>query len=120
MIEEYQFGYITIGGKCFDFDIEITSTGKTKKWQREKPHLIDIEDVQEAVRQKPEILVIGTGAYGLCKITSQCQKFIIEQNIKLIIDNTKEAVKAFNTLLKYQSKENFKFPKIIGLFHLTC
>lgn len=113
MIENYQFGLITIGGKEFRFDVELRFTEEVLKWWREEGHKIDVNDVKRAVKEKPEIIVLGTGAYGVCEVTKECENFIKENGIRLIVQETGEAVKTFNNLLK-------KGHKVIGLFHLTC
>ena len=64
------------------------------------------------LKKEPEIIVIGTGAYGVAKVTEKAQEEIMERGIKLIIDQTKEAIRSFNFL--------FSKKKVIGLFHLTC
>lgn len=114
-IDEYHFGSITIDGKTYDYDVEVRWTGEVLKWWRKEGHVLDLEDVKRAVEENPETIILGTGAYGLCEVTENCQNFIKEKGIKLIIDKTEEAVKTFNAILE-EKKQN----KVIGLFHLTC
>lgn len=119
MIEKYSFGLIKINGKEYNFDVEVRWNGEVLKWWRKEGHKIDIEDVKRAIEQNPEIIILGTGAYGMCEVTQECKDFIEEKGIKLIIDNTEEAVKSFNIILEKLKKEIEK-TKAIGLFHLTC
>lgn len=120
MIEEYKFGSITVDGKIYNFDVEVRWTGAVLKWWRKEGHTIDIEDVERAVEQKPDTIILGTGAYGVCQVTDDCKKFIEEKGIKLIIDKTEEAVKTFNIILEESKEEEGKQNQVIGLFHLTC
>lgn len=120
MIEEYHFGSITINGKNYDHDVEVRWNGEVLEWWRKEGHVFDLEDVKRAVEQNPETIILGTGAYGICQVTKECQDFIKEKGIKLIIDNTEEAVKTFNIILKSSKGEEGKQEKVIGLFHLTC
>ena len=130
MIEEYRFGSITIDGKNYSDDVEVRWTPKGKptgqagevlEWWRKESHLFDLEDIQRALEQKPEILVFGTGAYGVAKLSNRAKKEIERKGIQLIIDKTGEAVKIFNTIIKKESKqEKEKQKRVIGLFHLTC
>ena len=113
MIEKYKFGSIKINGKIYDFDVEVYWTGEVLKWWREKGHIFDVNDVKRAVKKNPDVIVFGTGFYGICEVTKECKNYIEERVIELIIDKTENAVKAFNDLLK-ESK------KVVGLFHLTC
>ena len=113
MIENYSFGSIIIGGQRYDYDVEIRWTGEVLKWWRGESHFIDIEDIERAIKQKPEVIIIGTGESGVAKVGEDVQNKIQELGINLIIDVTGEAVKVFNVL---QEKDK----KAIGLFHLTC
>jgi hypothetical protein len=120
MIEEYKFGSITIDGKIYNHDVEVRWTGEVLKWRREEGHVFNVEDVKRAVEQNPDTIILGTGTYGVCKVTEQCQNYIKERGIELIIDKTEEAVKTFNIILEESKEEEGKQRKVIGLFHLTC
>ena len=120
MIEEYQFGSITIDGKTYDHDVEVRWTSEILKWWREESHVIDVEDVKRAVEQNPETIVIGTGESGIARVTEEAKKFIQEKGIKLVIDKTEEATKTFNVINEESALEEGKQNKVIGLFHLTC
>lgn len=118
MIEEYSFGSITIKGKNYDFDVEVLWTGEVLKWWRKESHLIDVGDVEKAVKLNPDTIVIGIGKSGVAQITEEAKKFIGEKGIELVIDKTEEAVKTFNVILN--ESEEGEQNKVIGLFHLTC
>jgi len=120
MIDEYKFGSIIIDGKTYDYDLELRWTGEVLKWWRKKGHKIDVEDIKRALGQNPDTIILGTGAYGICKTTEDCQNFIKEKGIKLIIDKTEEAVKTFNVILQESKEEEGEQNRVIGLFHLTC
>ena len=132
MIEEYRFGLIKVSGETYTHDVEVrwfpeSSSGSDSAgfglevlpWWRKESHLIDSIDIQRALTQKPDILIIGTGMYGMAKITGKAQEEIRIRGVKLIIDKTEEAVKAFN-VIKAKIEEEGEKKKIIGLFHLTC
>jgi len=120
MIEEYHFGSITIDGKTYKHDVEVRWTGEVLKWWRKESHLIDVEDVERAVAQNPDTIVIGTGEMGIAEVTQKCQNFIRQKEIELIIDKTEEAIKTYNIILEESKKEEGRQRKVIGLFHLTC
>ena len=120
MIEEYSFGSITIKGKNYDFDVEVLWTGEVLKWWRKESHLIDVGDVEKAVKLNPNTIVIGTGESGVAQITGEAKKSIVEKGIKLVIDKTEEAVKTFNVICDDSEEEEGEQNKVVGLFHLTC
>ena len=120
MIKEYHFGSITINGKAYNHDVEVRWTGEVLKWQIRIKHEINIKEIERAVEQKPDTIVIGNGAAGLAEVTKACQEFIQGLGIKLIIDKTGEAVKTFNVINEESKEEEGKQNMVIGLFHLTC
>jgi len=120
MIEEYKFGSIIIDGKAHNQDVEVRWTDEVLSWQRQESHVIDIGDVERAVGQNPDTIVLGTGESGMAGVTEKCQRFIKEKGIELIIDKTAEAVRTFNVICEKSLEEEGKQRKVIGLFHLTC
>lgn len=119
-IQEYHFGSITIDGKTYNRDVEVRWTGEVLPWQRTTSHIVDVEDVEMALSQNPEVIIIGTGEAGVAQVTEQAQKAIGGKGIKLIIDKTAEAVRSFNIINKESERKDGKKTKAIALFHLTC
>ncbi len=113
MIESYKFGEIKISGKNYNFDVEVRWTGEILSWWRKEGHTVFVEDLERALKENPEIIVIGTGAYGVCEVTKDCENFLKEKGIEVIVEPTEKAIEKFNNFLK-ESK------RVIGLFHLTC
>ena len=120
MINEYRFGSIIIDGKTYNRDVEVRWTGEVLDWWRQESHVIDIEDIERAIEESPETIVIGTGEAGIAKVAEKAQDFIKERGIELIIDKTEEAVKTFNIIKEDSEEEEGRQIKVIGLFHLTC
>lgn len=120
MIEEYKFGFIKIDGKEYDFDVEVRWTGEVLRWQRKESHIFDLEDIQRAIEQNPEVIVFGTGEMGVARLTEKARKFLEEKGIEVIVDKTGEAVKTFNIILNESIEEEGRQKRAIGLFHLTC
>lgn len=120
MIEDYQFGSITVNGEIYTHDIEVFWTDEVFDWWRKESHIIDVEDVIEAVEQNPETIVIGTGQSGMAKVTEGAKKFIEGRGIKLVVDPTEQAARTFNIRKEESQEEEGKPEKVIGLFHLTC
>lgn len=120
MIEEYHFGSISIDGKIYNHDIEVRWTDEILPWQREESHVIDIEDVERAVAENPEVIVIGTGESGMAKVTKEAVDFIKSRGIELIIDPTEQAAKTLNIRKEESEEEEGEQERVIGLLHLTC
>ncbi|MCK4553686.1 hypothetical protein KAU19_01855 [Candidatus Parcubacteria bacterium] len=115
MINDYSFGKIIINDKKYNKDIEVRWNGKVLDWWRDNGHVFALVDLKRALEQKPEVVILGTGAYGAAQVSEDVKKELEARRIKLIIEKTGEAVKIFNKAIQ-QEKEK----RIIGLFHLTC
>lgn len=111
-IEDYDFGWIKIDGKIYENDLIIFPDRIFTNWWREEGHYLKESDIFEVFLEKPEVLIIGTGADGVMKVDEGIIKKAKELNIKLVIENTYIAIKKFNELSKTK--------KTIGAFHLTC
>ena len=112
MIDSYNFGSIVIDGKKYRSDIVIFPDRVNSKWWRKSGHLLLEEDIQEIIEYKPQILVIGIGAYGLMKVDEKTKNKLKSLGIDCIIKKTSEAVKEYN---KISGKK-----KVVCALHLTC
>ncbi len=115
MINSYNFGVMVIDGKRYTSDLIVLPERVIDGWWRREGHKIYTEDLKEVLDCKPppEILVIGTGYFGLVKVTPEVEKSLKAHGIKLIIQPTAEAYKTFNRLLSSGKR-------VAGAFHLTC
>jgi hypothetical protein len=112
-IEKYRFGSITIEGKEYTKDVIILSDKVFSPWWREEGHSLSLKDLKEAIDERPQLLIIGTGAYGVMNIPKETLMSLKEKNIETISAKTGEAVKIYNE--KLQENKN-----IVACLHLTC
>jgi hypothetical protein len=113
MIEKYSFGQILISGKKYNSDLIIFADHIYDNWWRKEGHNLCIDDVKEIINKKPDILIIGTGFYGLMKVSEDLIKYIKSAGIEqIIIKKTRDACEEYNKLYKNKN--------IIAAFHLTC
>ncbi|NIM59950.1 MAG: hypothetical protein GTO16_13580 [Candidatus Aminicenantes bacterium] len=112
MIESYDFGRMSVDGRTYTSDLIIFPDRIKDSWWRKSGHNLCLEDIEDVLKEKPEILVVGTGFYGIVSVEEEVKKQAQSKGIELIIENTKKAVQSFN---KSASKK-----KTIGAFHLTC
>lgn len=118
MINNYEFGSITINGETYKYDVEVRWNGEVLKWWRNEGHVFAVEDLRRALEQEPEVIILGIGARGRAEVSEESRSFVKEKGIKLIIDKTQPAVKSFNILTEEGNEDAPQ--KVIGLFHLTC
>jgi hypothetical protein len=113
MIEAYSFGRIVVNGKEYTTDLIIFSDRVKDGWWREQGHLLQIKDIEEVVDERLEVLVVGTGYWGLMKVPAETKRYIEAKGIELIIQPTKQAYKTYNKLIQ-SGKE------AVAALHLTC
>ncbi len=113
MIESYSFARIIIDGKEYTTDLILFPDRVKDGWWRKEGHRLHIEDIQDVVEERPEVLVVGTGYSGLMRVPSETKKYIEERGIELIIQPTKQACKTYNKLIQSGREA-------VAAFHLTC
>lgn len=112
MIESYSFGQMVIDGRTFTSDLIIFPGRINGSWWRKSGHNLCLEDLADVFKEELEVLVIGTGFYGLMNVEEKVKILAQSKGITLITEKTKKAVQDFN---EFASKK-----KTIGAFHLTC
>lgn len=112
MIESYRFGLMNINGVPYTSDLIVFIDHIKSDWRRIEGHKMHVEDIKEILRKKPEILIVGTGYFGLMKIPSETENCLQTEDIKLITEKTGKAYKVYNKLLKSN--------RVVGAFHITC
>ena len=103
---------MTIGDTTYHSDLIIFPDKIKSNWWRKEGHNLQMEDLQEILSFKPEVLVIGTGKFGLMKVDSNVVNTLNEQGIELITEKTSKAVEKFNAIHEEAST--------VAAFHLTC
>ena len=113
MIESYKFGQIIIDKKKYTSDLIIFKDHIYDNWWRKEGHNLCIDDIKEIIDKKPEILIIGTGYYGLMKVPEELIEYIKSSGTKqVIVKETGDACNEYNKLYKNNN--------LIAAFHLTC
>jgi hypothetical protein len=112
MIDSYDFGRIVIDGKHYNSDLIVFPDKVRDGWWRKEGHRLYVEDLKDVLEAKPEVLVVGTGYYGLMTVPSETRKHVESEGIELIAQKTTEACKTFNRLVKSR--------KVVAALHLTC
>lgn len=113
MIDSYSFGRITINGKWYTNDVIVFPNHVQDNWWRKQGHRLQVKDIETVVKEKPEVLVVGTGYYGLVKIPAETVEYLKSKGVELIAQKTRDACTTYNRLV--ESGE-----KAIAALHLTC
>jgi hypothetical protein len=113
MIEKHSFGSMTISGKRYTSDLKIINGKVYPDWWREKGHSVDVDEVADILNAKPDYLIIGSGKFGLMKLSDSLRQHLEGIGIQVIVERSKTAVKTYNKM--YADGKN-----AAGGFHLTC
>lgn len=111
-IESYGFGKIIINGKIFNSDVIIYPDRVDDHWWRKEGHLLQVEDLTTALELRPDVLIVGTGQFGVMKVDPALLEYCSSRNIEIRIFKTGRAVEEFNDL----SSERLT----VAALHLTC
>ncbi len=111
-IESYEFGRIVIDGREYRNDVIIFEDHVKGDWWRREGHRLQIEDLDEIVEKKPELLIVGTGYSGLMVVPKNVEDYLNSLEIELKAMDTRKAVDLYNKV----SGEK----RVIAALHLTC
>ena len=111
-IESYAFGTISVDGKSYNKDLIILPGGVRAGWWRKEGHLLESADLQDVIKARPSVLVIGTGNPGLMKVPQKTLDYLAAQGIRVEVLPTAAACQRYNELAKRE--------QAAAALHLTC
>ncbi|AEC51010.1 hypothetical protein PNA2_0092 [Pyrococcus sp. NA2] len=116
-VEEVKFGLVKIDGKEFTHDIVIYPSGRIKRRKKEiskrkhgTSHKLDPEELKEYLSEDFDVLLVGTGIYGMLSLLPESRELVKEKEI--IERPTKEALKLLENLRKEK--------RVLAIIHVTC
>ncbi len=113
MIDSTEFGSITINSKRYNNDVILSYKDVIREGNTQKRHLISKKDLNLLLKEKPDVIVIGTGQNGYLEVSPDAFNFSKQKKIEFFNLETPEAIKKFNQL--YASGR-----KVVGYMHVTC
>jgi len=112
MIGGFRFGSVEIDGETYDHDV-IYHQGRVAKWWRRDGHNVSLADVESLLRQRPEIVVFGTGAMGAMAVGDDARAALEQAGIEVYAEQSGHAVERFNSLW-------IEGRNVALALHLTC
>jgi hypothetical protein len=115
LVESYSFGRIRISGKEYSRDVVVAPDAiLDEQWWRREGHALYVEDISRYVESyRPRVVVVGTGYYGVMKVSREVEAYLREKGIELVALDTRRAVEEYN-------KRAGRGERVLGAFHLTC
>ena len=111
-IDSYNFGRIVIDGKSHGKDVVILPDRVISNWWRDEGHNLTPQDLGEVMAARPQVLVVGKGAFSRMDVDDQTVKALKEAGIELIALPTGHACQAYNRLREEKA--------VAAALHLTC
>jgi len=112
-IDTYSFGKMIIDGKEYTSDLIIYGGKVYENWWRKTSHKLFLDDIITFLPNVIEIVLMGTGKFGLMKVQKDLIDYCEKHAIELIVQKSEEAVETFNESVKDGKR-------ILAAFHLTC
>ena len=117
VIQNTEFGSITIGGEVYEHDVVIRLIGKVKKRKKKlskqeygTSHIVSLGEAKHILDEGAKRLIIGTGQHGSLKLSDKAERYFREKGCSVELLPTPKAAELWN---KAQGKT-------IGMFHITC
>ncbi len=116
-IESFRFSSIVIGGKTYGRDVLILPDGAVKQrrggFWKFGSHTIRKGEIEELVKAKPEIVVVGIGTDAKARLEPDAQLLAKESTLELFVLPSREAIKRLNQIID-------EGRRAAALIHITC
>ena len=112
MIQSWRFGAVVIDGETYTDDLVVFADRVAPRWWRKEGHLLQLDDLKEALADHPEVLVIGTGSQQCMEVADQVLDHTRRIGVELVAFDTRTACRTFNDLLGRR--------RAVAALHLTC
>jgi len=110
-IDAYSFGAIVISGTTYTSDVIIFPDRVTSPWWRKHGHSLQIDDLQEVLADRPQLLIIGSGYSGAMNVPESVIHQLQQMGIDSLVARTTDSVRRFNEQ---------QGGKVVAALHLTC
>jgi hypothetical protein len=109
-VDSVKFGEIKIDNKVHYSDLIVWWDGKIE--YREKSHTFGINEFLKIMEKKPEIIVIGTGISGTCKVLEEVEQVAKDKNVEIFKELSHKAAEIFNAFADEKKR-------VVAVLHST-
>lgn len=111
-IDSYRFGRLVVDGQAHTKDVIILPDKIITGWWRKQGHTLLPDDLEEVLAARPDLLVVGQGAYRRVSVTAEAKQTLEQAGIKVVAQSTKQACETYNQLRDQRA--------VAAALHLTC
>jgi len=117
-INSTKFGEVVIDNKRYNQVLIIGGSVIERDYKKLEElfgtsHKIGGWEIEDLLKENPEIIIIGTGQDGMMEVDEDILEDLKKRNIEVITEITPEAIKIYNGKVKAGKRVN-------ALIHTTC
>ncbi len=113
LVNSYSFGNITIDGKKYNRDVILLPDEVWDGWWRQEGHSLSVADLERVLAVRPEVLIVGTGYFGLMRVPDATRAEVERRGIELHVVPTRQAWQIYNRL-------SASGRRVAAALHLSC
>lgn len=109
-------GRVKYGSDVYDKDFVVSTFQEVFPRDYDDEHLITDEELERSVDDKTKIIMIGTGDYGVVRISKEARSYCKKNKIKLMTKPTPTLIKEYNKKMKRKGRK----PNVTAIIHVKC
>lgn len=109
----YSFGRVKVDDRTMTRDLILFGDEALSPWIRREGHRLHINDLKWALDHRPDVLIVGTGAFGALRVPQEVVDALGKKGVELLSFKTEEAVEVFNHRAE-------RGDRVACCLHLTC
>jgi hypothetical protein len=113
-VDSYTFGKIVIDGQAYTRDVILLPEGVQEGWWRQEGHQLAVDDLEAVYAADVDVLIVGTGFFGLVRVSSEVAQEIRGRGVELHVHPTPRACKLYNKWVAQQAS------RVAAALHLSC
>ena len=110
-ITNVKFGEIEIDKKIYYSDMIVWWDGKVEF--RAKLHEFRMGEFLRLLKRKPEIIVVGTGINGICRVLEEVEQVAKDKGVMIFKELSPKAAEMFNGFVADKKR-------VVAVLHSTC
>ena len=109
----YSFGHVKVGDRTIVRDLILFEEELLCPWVRREGHRLVLQDLEWLLGRHPDLIIVGTGAFGSLRIPEDTVQALARKGISLLRFKTAEAVKEYGVRAE-------RGERVACCLHLTC
>ena len=109
-------GKIKYGSEVYGNDFVVSTFSDVFPRRFEDEHLVTEEELEGCIDDDTKIVMVGTGDYGILKISKEAKRFCKKKSIELIAKPTPIIIQEYNKKMKRKTNRS----NVTAIIHVKC